>query len=250
MKKKLKYQVQIDAVPNCPPMTAERKDIVVFRAFNKKKKDNFLPQFIETPKRRNDYSSKDTKHQCMGYGLSVWGNYMRARDNAVRFDLGHHIAKVPINKDHGFITKPNRNKHMTLYEDEDAVFEDFELMEIENKKGKGTVQKMGYTILKPKEFKRDTLDRLIKQEDLIYCDGPLLSSHVHEDTNQLYASLWRKLVEGRLHRWWVFETTEEELKRLVHISEEDTLATISNREIYEIEVDHELNLKKVYRITY
>lgn len=150
-KKKLKYKVQLNSFPECPPKTYCNDNMESYRWVSEKPTENdFIPLNLkrEPPPRMLD----DTDLLCKGYGLSFFDTQLHAfkqynrlytkRRKNQRLDFkeeyGDSIAKTNLSENDGLIGDCNTETgHFTfhMYDDSSLCSQVVEILNIFDENG-------------------------------------------------------------------------------------------------------------------
>ena len=121
-----KYDAEIQALADCPPVAHTQKTLVAFRYVWTD--DRHPKSFLPVQKLKPNRKFKDAKELCENYALSLYDTDANARAFYVEFSTGHdaakllgtHLASVPIDVTDGVISDPDETGHMDLHESDVA----------------------------------------------------------------------------------------------------------------------------------
>ncbi|ENP8372784.1 hypothetical protein ACTQ7B_000836 [Vibrio alginolyticus] len=120
----MKYQTEMDAIPNCPPNAKEQVQMTAYRLVKDPvDADGFLPPGILNPSR---VDSADVETKCSFYALSFFTteakaekhyNKLKGKVPNLEKTIGKNIAEGSLVGIDGFATKPStRSGHFDFYE--------------------------------------------------------------------------------------------------------------------------------------
>lgn len=125
--KGMKYNVDLCAINDCPPLTSERVQRQAYRfVFNPICEKSFIPQGIKKPQRVS--GSTNDVERCSLLGLSMFIDEekaltryqeLKSKFKNINKLIGTHLAAGIIEPKHGLITKPNKQGHYDLFESKD-----------------------------------------------------------------------------------------------------------------------------------
>lgn len=122
---KYKYQIELTAIPKCPPKAVGSIEMEAFRfVFSKDLSNSFIPPAIRKPTRI--FSSEVAK--CSALALSFFVSIELAQkkfrelislNEGIADEIGDSLASIKVTKTDGMGTSPSSKGHFDLHEFED-----------------------------------------------------------------------------------------------------------------------------------